>query len=75
MQTVLEAAEAAAFERYSHALSQLAVPAGSQLDLLSASDAHRLAIEWRGIWFACLRQLGAGDAQAHVAVRRMAGLQ
>lgn len=54
---VIEAAASAAFDQYHAALAALALPKASQLDLFDpAADRVR---EWRRIWLACERELGA----------------
>ena len=73
MRSVVEAAEAAAFERYTLALGSLALTPGCQFDLALHADTYRLVREWRAIWHACLRELGLYDASAAFASRLVDG--
>lgn len=46
-----------AWARYVHWLGRLAVPAGTQLELVDGSEAVAQVDEWRGIWHACELEL------------------
>ena len=51
---VVLAASEAAFHNYTSALSELALPSGSQLSLLEAMNAANRVVLWRDIWRCCL---------------------